>query len=710
MFRSKAALSLILALTVLTSQNFFSSAASYSRTSLQDMTQRAVAVAEVRVLSRSYPASAANEFQRTSVEVAIQKTLKGKLPETLTLDLPGGLRGNQVYFVADSAEFQIGERAMVFIKEPVAGQYMVQDLGLGKFNIVERNGATFVESALCPKAMETSSGKADADLLTKSIPYNDFCTMVSSYATNGEPTVSPIKLAMTLQNSGSHVCEVNKPCIAAIDGAMLKDAAKKSHEAWNFGFGCVFMALCAATVVYVRRKNAQKMPVRASIKSIALVLTASLLAGAALGGSYSMAYVASGPIWNLDDTNNPTKVQSGKIVWKQSVQGSKTNSNCFNDVTASFTKWSSLTNCRLAFVNAGTTPNTTHSSNDNVNLVVWDPNPSSDFSSSTLGITYSVYTLGTVSNFIDSDIVFNDRDFNWAPGSSGNTNSVSLHEIGHFVGLAHTSDATCVMYPIDHGFLQLSKDEVLAAQTLYAGKSNNVTPPPPATTPPTAVASGSPLTGPAPLNCGLDASASAAGTNPIASYAWNFGDGATASGKTSAHTYTTAGTYTATVTVTDTKGVSSSASVTVTVEGSGTPVKGSFKLLFTTSGRDSFCATILSTDIASYNPGTTVVNGTVTVAGMDFPFTYDPVSRKSYGTNGMKLNVSTKTGTITIAIKNASLQAALSSTGAKNETASGTTVTVPVNVVFGNGAQLALYNQIGFTYFAVANKAGAGKY
>src|SRR5437763_1295419 len=82
-------LPLLLALSAMTGHSFFSSAASYYRTSIEDMTTRAAYVAEVRVIDRSYPEMNAAEFQRTHVQVAVTKSLKGSLPEQITLDLPG---------------------------------------------------------------------------------------------------------------------------------------------------------------------------------------------------------------------------------------------------------------------------------------------------------------------------------------------------------------------------------------------------------------------------------------------------------------------------------------------------------------------------------------------------------------------------------------------------------------------------------------------
>ncbi|TQV72196.1 PKD domain-containing protein [Aliikangiella marina] len=67
------------------------------------------------------------------------------------------------------------------------------------------------------------------------------------------------------------------------------------------------------------------------------------------------------------------------------------------------------------------------------------------------------------------------------------------------------------------------------------------------------------------LACNFDGTASSDPDGSIVSYAWAFGDGTTATGQTSSHTYASSGTYTVNLTVTDNEGATNSTSKAVTV-------------------------------------------------------------------------------------------------------------------------------------------------
>ncbi len=75
------------------------------------------------------------------------------------------------------------------------------------------------------------------------------------------------------------------------------------------------------------------------------------------------------------------------------------------------------------------------------------------------------------------------------------------------------------------------------------------------------------------LSVAVDGSSSTDGDGTVASFAWTFGDGISASGPTATHVYAAASTYTITLTVTDNMGATGTATKTITVT-AGTPAQG----------------------------------------------------------------------------------------------------------------------------------------
>jgi PKD repeat protein len=89
------------------------------------------------------------------------------------------------------------------------------------------------------------------------------------------------------------------------------------------------------------------------------------------------------------------------------------------------------------------------------------------------------------------------------------------------------------------------------------------------------------------LTTTVDASGSSDPEGRALGYAWDFGDGATATGATSSHTYATAGTYTVTLVVTDPGALTSSASRTITLAPANQPPTAAF-----TAGGSGLTATV----------------------------------------------------------------------------------------------------------------------
>jgi len=92
--------------------------------------------------------------------------------------------------------------------------------------------------------------------------------------------------------------------------------------------------------------------------------------------------------------------------------------------------------------------------------------------------------------------------------------------------------------------------------------------------PPTAVISAAPQQGSAPLSVSFSGSGSSDPDGDALTYAWNFGDGGTASGINASHTYTTNGSFTTTLSVSDTAAHTSQATALIMVgtTQSGTPI------------------------------------------------------------------------------------------------------------------------------------------
>jgi PKD repeat protein len=138
-------------------------------------------------------------------------------------------------------------------------------------------------------------------------------------------------------------------------------------------------------------------------------------------------------------------------------------------------------------------------------------------------------------------------------------------------------------------------------------------PPPNEPQPPTAVISANPISGTAPLTVSFSAAGSTDPDNDIASYAWDFGDGATGSGITASRTYVNSGasaiTRTVTLTVTDSGGRSSTAQSTITVAPSGVDVTG----VSVTGTRSS---TTRATATVTVRNGTASAVSGVTVTGV----------------------------------------------------------------------------------------------
>jgi PKD repeat protein len=113
------------------------------------------------------------------------------------------------------------------------------------------------------------------------------------------------------------------------------------------------------------------------------------------------------------------------------------------------------------------------------------------------------------------------------------------------------------------------------------------------------------------LGVTVDASASYDPDGSIASYSWNFGDGATATGVTASHTYATPGTWWITLTVTDNGGAVKSTSQEVTVNHHSSPPPTPYVVwgyVYDNVGGPVFGAPVIITDLRTGAVWTTMTD------------------------------------------------------------------------------------------------------
>jgi hypothetical protein len=144
------------------------------------------------------------------------------------------------------------------------------------------------------------------------------------------------------------------------------------------------------------------------------------------------------------------------------------------EVQAAIQQWQSR---GVAMVYSGPSATATTNGSDHLNSIQFVEKGWA-YGSSILAITQYSYFLDDPSHIIDADISFNGRDHKWGAGLTYNTGRIDvlqvlMHELGHLVGLAHTSRYRAIMYPFVSSLARhaLSKDERAGAQFLYGTPS-----------------------------------------------------------------------------------------------------------------------------------------------------------------------------------------------------------------------------------------------
>lgn len=161
-----------------------------------------------------------------------------------------------------------------------------------------------------------------------------------------------------------------------------------------------------------------------------------LLAGLVLAAGAASAYVLMGVKW-------PLGTNMGFAVNTASAKVSGQLGSVLNAASA----WSGLNSSGFRMTYQGPTT-IVGSHRDSANTINWEDQGAS----STLATTYTWYSGGTI---IENDIVFNDAQTWSVSGGDYDVETVALHEMGHVVGLDHSSTGIMQAY---YGGIQRSID------------------------------------------------------------------------------------------------------------------------------------------------------------------------------------------------------------------------------------------------------------
>jgi PKD repeat protein len=223
---------------------------------------------------------------------------------------------------------------------------------------------------------------------------------------------------------------------------------------------------------------------------------------------------------------------------------------------------------------------------------------------------------------------------------------------------------------------------------------------------PLAVAAASPSSGAPPLNVLFSGADSSDSDGVIVSYAWDFGDGTSGTGESTAHTYTAPGVYFVTLTVKD-NGASIGTTTMVVLCGENAAVaSGNFSLNFRTSGRDSI-KLMTRTQLVPPDLVTPAgLTGVVYIGTGAFPFELD--DRGRFKMAPLQISLSARQSRFTVILRRTILSNFLANAGAISKDTRNEVLYIPFAISLSNGT-FAGSTGIPFNYSARQGSSGRGR-
>lgn len=140
-------------------------------------------------------------------------------------------------------------------------------------------------------------------------------------------------------------------------------------------------------------------------------------------------------------------------------------------IKKAFNTWQGISGHTMRFTFAGNKTGAVASTTDQQNVIVWIEKNWPD-SSFLLAVTKTSFLLQNPPNLVDADIVVNGVNFQWSvatptPGGKVDIEATIQHEIGHMIGLQHSSVKAAKMLPSASSSRLLSTDEQAGIRFLY---------------------------------------------------------------------------------------------------------------------------------------------------------------------------------------------------------------------------------------------------
>jgi hypothetical protein len=351
------------------------------------VTSRMILTGEVESVMSAW--DDAREMIWTYVEIRQDRLFKGEITsERLVLKQPGGVVGLEGITVFGQPEFVPGQKVLLYLNSGPDGSLRVAHSFMGRFSIIEdRSGRILVSRSIDEKQVEIVS-RSDSEEVTDRAPLQDYLR----------------KIEQTIETEAAAIAQIeaerrDQPILAVPWEYELK---KRD--------GAVYEPNFTLTGGGVRWNEAD------SGQAISFFVNPNL------------SPIAGGAPAEISRAMSAWTAQSGANIRLQS--GGQTG-NCGNVLDG--TNTISFGDCRNQL-----DPPSGCSGVLAQTLVSW-------FTQDTKIINGVVFR-----RLAEADIVFNDG-MNCFLGNSANLAEVTCHELGHAIGLGHSSDGAALMFPTAHG-------------------------------------------------------------------------------------------------------------------------------------------------------------------------------------------------------------------------------------------------------------------